>query len=82
MLKPASQMVRDFREKRGVTQTHVAKQAGITPQRLSQIETGLIRLTADELFKIVTKGFGVSLLIFFDEELSENENSPAEPPTE
>lgn len=82
MMKPASQMVRDFREKRGVTQTHVAKQAGITPQRLSQIETGLIRLTADELFKIVTEGFGVSLHIFFDEELSEYENSPAEPPTE
>lgn len=44
-------MMRDYREKRGITQTHVAKQAGINPKRISQLETGLVRLTADEFLQ-------------------------------
>lgn len=46
-MKKVYQMMRDYREKRGITQTHVAKQAGINPKRISQLETGLVRLTAD-----------------------------------
>ena len=72
MLK-ASQMIREYREKRGITQTHVAKTIGITSARLSQLETGVVRLTADEFLKIIVDGFGVTPQIFFDEELSEIE---------
>lgn len=73
-MKAVNQMLRDFREVRGVTQVHVAKKAGIDSKRLSQIETGLIRLTADEFLKICLYGLEVTPQNFFDEQLSENEN--------
>lgn len=63
-MKKVSQMMRDYREKRGITQTHVAKQAGINPKRISQLETGLVRLTADEFLQICIEGFGVTPQIF------------------
>lgn len=72
-MKSVSQMLRDFREVRGVTQVHVAKKAGMDSKRLSQIETGLIRLTADEFLKICLYGLEVTPQIFFDEQLSKNE---------
>ena len=55
-MKPAAQMIRDYREARGVTQTHIGKRTGINPKRISQIETGLIRVTADEFLKIIAEG--------------------------
>lgn len=81
-MKKVYQMMRDYREKRGITQTHVAKQAGINPKRISQLETGLVRLTADEFLHICLDGFGVTPQIFFDDRLSENENSTAIDPTD
>lgn len=72
-MKPAAQMIRDYREARGVTQTHIGKRTGINPKRISQIETGLIRVTADEFLKIIVEGFEVTPQIFFDDQLSENE---------
>lgn len=73
-MKTAAQMVRDYREARGITQTHVGKRTGINHRRISQIETGLIRLTADELLKIIVDGFGTTPQNFFDDQLSENEH--------
>ena len=81
-MKKVYQMMRDYREKRGITQTHVAKQAGINPKRISQLETGLVRLTADEFLHICLDGFGVTPQIFFDGQLSENENNTAINPTD
>lgn len=81
-MKKVYQMMRDYREKRGITQTHVAKQAGINPKRISQLETGLVRLTADEFLHICLDGFGVTPQNFFDDQLSENENSTAIDPTD
>ena len=81
-MKKVYQMMRDYREKRGITQTHVAKQAGINPKRISQLETGLVRLTADEFLHICLHGFGVTPQIFFDDQLSENENNTAIDPTD
>lgn len=81
-MKKVYQMMRDYREKRGITQTHVAKQAGINPKRISQLETGLVRLTADEFLHICLDGFGVTPQIFFDDQLSENENNAAIDPTD
>lgn len=81
-MKKVYQMMRDYREKRGITQTHVAKQAGINPKRISQLETGLVRLTADEFLHICLDGFGVTPQIFFDDQLSENENIAAIDPTD
>lgn len=81
-MKKVYQMMRDYREKRGITQTHVAKQAGINPKRISQLETGLVRLTADEFLHIYLDGFGVTPQIFFDDQLSESENNTAIDPTD
>lgn len=81
-MKKVYQMMRDYREKRGITQTHVAKQAGINPKRISQLETGLVRLTADEFLHICLDGFGVTPQIFFDDQLSENENNTSIDPTD
>lgn len=81
-MKKVYQMMRDYREKRGITQTHVAKQAGINPKRISQLETGLVRLTADEFLHICLDGFGVTPQIFFDDQLSESENDTAIDPTD
>ena len=81
-MKKVYQMMRDYREKHGITQTHVAKQAGINPKRISQLETGLVRLTADEFLHICLDGFGVTPQIFFDAQLSENENNTAIDPTD
>lgn len=72
-MKPAAQMVRDYREARGITQVYIGKRTGISPRRLSQIETGLIRMTADDFLNIITNGFGITPQIFFDNQLSENE---------
>lgn len=72
-MKLAAQMVRDYREARGITQVHVGKSAGINPRRVSQLETGLIRMTADEFLKIIVDGFGTTPQIFFNDQLSENE---------
>ncbi len=81
-MKQVHQMMRDFREKRGITQTHVGKQSGIDPKRISQLETGLVRLTADEFLKICIDGFGVTPQKFFDEQLSKNENPTQDIPTD
>lgn len=77
-MKTAAQMVRDYREARGITQTHIAKQTGINPKRVSQIETGYTRLSADDFLKIIVDGFGVTPQIFFDDQLSKNESRTAE----
>ncbi len=81
-MKKVCQMMRDYREQRGITQTHVARQAGINPKRISQLETGLVRLTADEFLHICLNGFGVTPQIFFDDQLSKNETHTATDPTE
>ena len=73
-MKSAAQMMRDYREARGITQTHVGKRTGIHPRRISQYETGLIRLPADDFLKIIVDGFGTTPQIFFDDQLSESEN--------
>lgn len=67
-------MLRDYREKRGVTQTFVAIKAGISAGRLSALETGNIRLSADEFLQICTQGLETTPQKFFDEEFHENES--------
>lgn len=59
-MKPAYQMLREYREARGITQTHIAKKTGKTVQRISALETGGIRLTADELVELCLTGYEVS----------------------
>ncbi len=67
-------MIREYREKTGVTQTFVAKKAGIKPSRLSALENGTYRLTADEFLKICVCGFGISPQKFFASQFHETEN--------
>lgn len=73
-MKPMYQRLREYRESKGVTQTHIAKKTGKTVQRISALETGGIRLTVDEFEELCVKGYGVNPAIFFTEHFSENEN--------
>lgn len=73
MKKPVYQMMREYRESTGMTQTHIAKKTGKAAQRISALENGSIRLTADELVDICMNGFGITPSNFFSIALSENE---------
>lgn len=82
MNKPVYQMMREYRESTGMTQTHIAKKTGKAAQRISALENGSIRLTADELVDICMNGFGITPSNFFSIVLSEIENSNAEHPSD
>lgn len=74
----AHEMMKTYREQYagvGMTQTMLAKRTGKTPARISALENGNIRLTADELLQIITDGFKTTPQIFFTTVLSENENN-------
>jgi len=77
-MKPVYQQLREYREARGITQTHIAKKTGKTVQRISAIETGGIRLTADELVELCLVGYEISPTIFFAESFSISENKEAQ----
>ena len=72
-MKTAAQMIRDYREDRGITQIHISKATGITKRRMSRLETGLSRMTADEFLNIIINGFGTTPQLFFDSQVSEIE---------
>lgn len=82
MNKPVCQMMREYRESTGMTQTHIAKKVGKSAQRISALETGYIKLTADELVEICVNGFGITPAIFFSIALSKNEISNANTPSD
>lgn len=77
-MKHVYQMLREYRESKGVTQTHVAKKTGKSAQRISALENGDIRLTADELVEICMAGFDTTPANFFADAFSKNENSKAQ----
>lgn len=62
---PVYQRLRIYRESKGITQTYIARKTGKTTQRISALETGGIRLTADELEEICIKGYEVNPSILF-----------------
>ena len=74
-LKAAAEMVRNYRTRRGITQAHIERAAGLTPGKLYSIETGYQRMNADDFLKIIVLGFGITPQIFFDEQFSENEQN-------
>lgn len=74
-MQPVCQMMRKYRESKGMTQSYIARKVGKTSQRISALEAGSIRLTADELVEICVKGFEITPAIFFTLMFSENEIS-------
>ena len=62
---PVYQRLRQYRERKGITQTYIARKTGKTRQRISALESGGIRLSADELEELCIKGYGVNPSIFF-----------------
>lgn len=73
-MKPMHIMIREYREDHGITQTYIAKRIGTHPKRLSALEAGTIRLTADEFLRICIDGFGITPQNFFDYQFPETEN--------
>ena len=66
--------LRLYRSSRGITQTWVAEQAGISVKTLSAVELGRQRLTADTFELICRKGLGVDPGIFFKDQFLETKN--------
>lgn len=50
-----SQSFREFRESRGLTQKQLAKELGVTHQRISQIERGLRPPSANDILELALK---------------------------
>lgn len=73
-MRPLCLELREYRERRGITQTFIARKTGKTSQRISALELGKIRLTADEFVELCVKGYGISPGIFFANKFSKNEN--------
>lgn len=73
-MKPMHQRLREYRESKGVTQTHIAKKTGKSVQRISALEIGAIRLTVDEFEELCVNGYEVNPAIFFTDQFSKNEN--------
>lgn len=72
-MRPLCQELRKYRERKGITQTFVANKTGKSHQRISALESGRIKLTADEFVEICIKGYGINPAIFFKEGFSKNE---------
>jgi transcriptional regulator with XRE-family HTH domain len=68
------QRLREYRESKGVTQTHIAKKTDKSVQRISALEIGAIRLTVDEFEELCVNGYEVNPAIFFTDQFSKNEN--------
>ncbi len=73
-MKEVRVMIREYREAAGMTQTFVAKRAGIKPARLSALELGTIKLAADEFLKICVDGLRILPQNFFAEQFHDNES--------
>jgi len=72
-MRPLCQKLREYRESKGITQTYIANKTGKSSQRISALESGGIKLTADEFAELCIKGYGINPAIFFKEEFLENE---------
>lgn len=72
-MRPLCQTLREYRESKGITQTYIANKTGKSSQRISALESGGIKLTADEFVELCIKGYGINPAIFFNEYFSENE---------
>lgn len=68
-----NQNVRNIRESKGVTQTHVAKQLGVTIQTYNAYEMGRRKLKVDTLQKI-SEILNEPIQNFFNQKLYESKN--------
>ena len=73
-MKKPSQMLRDDRVSRGISQKFIAQKTGFSIQKMSQIEHGNSRVTAEDFLRIIIDGFGTTPQLFFDDQLSKAEN--------
>ena len=74
-MKTVREMMREYREAHGMTQRFVERRIGANLGRISALETGVVRLTADEFLDICVRGFGISPQIFFAEQFPEKGNN-------
>ncbi len=60
--------LKNYRQSKGVKQSYIAEKTGKTKQRISALENGHTKLTADEFEEICRKGLEINPAIFFDEQ--------------
>lgn len=64
-MKSAGEMLREYREARGMTQTSLARKVNRPSKRISAMEVGDIPVRVDELVDICVMGFEVTPTAFF-----------------
>ena len=63
--------VKEIREAKGISQSHVADKLGMTPQGYRHIEIGNSRLTV-EVLRVIAKVLDEDVSVFFDRKLTES----------
>jgi len=63
-----------YRESIGLKQNFVENKAKMNPKRLSAIENGQVKLSADEFEYICIYGYEVNPSIFFNDKLLDSKN--------
>lgn len=63
-----------YRISHGIKQKYIAEQTGKSKSRISALETGRIKLTADEFEEICIRGLKVNPIIFFNDNFLETKN--------
>lgn len=63
-MKQLHELIRDYRKSKGISQVYIAEVTGIDNKRISNIETGRVKLKAEEFILICEKGLGVSPSFF------------------
>lgn len=72
--------LRAYRQSKGVTQTFIANETGMSVKKLNAIEKGRTRLLADEFEVICRDGLKVNPQIFFADNFLEIKNDAATEP--
>lgn len=66
-----NERLKTYRESIGLKQNFIEDKAKMKPKRLSAIENGQVRLTADEFEYICIYGYEVDPIIFFNNQFLE-----------
>jgi len=63
-MKQLHEMLREYRKSKGISQIYISEVTGISNKRISNIETGRVKLEAEEFLLICKKGLNISPSFF------------------
>ncbi|MBP2626313.1 MAG: Helix-turn-helix domain [Firmicutes bacterium] len=74
-----NERLKAYRESIGLKQNFVENKAKMSQKRLSAIENGQVKLSADEFEHICIYGYEVNPTIFFNDEFLDSKNKTTSP---